>query len=354
MLSKIAKKEYKKEKLEIPINILIAAYNEQDNIIRKLDNCFGTNYPKSLISIVLVSDGSNDKTVELAKKYNNGEVKVVECSDRKGKAYCLNEGFKHCDKSIVVFMDMRQSIEKDSLVNLISNLSDNNIVGVSGELYFYESDTTSVAPMGIYWNYEKFIRRSESLFDSCVGATGAFYAVKRSEIKSIPNQTVLDDVLIPMNAILNDSSRSKRIVYDSSASVFDVPPSDMSNEKRRKVRTIAGNHQLLQLRPELLSLKQNRLFFQFFSHKILRLLSPLFLFMLFLSTLFLSASYPLFLVLTVLQIIIYLFWWFGSKIEPLKSSIIFKLFDAFLSLNYFAALGFKEFKFNKSLHIWKK
>jgi cellulose synthase/poly-beta-1,6-N-acetylglucosamine synthase-like glycosyltransferase len=123
---------------------------------------------------------------------------------------------------------------------------------------------------GLYWRYEKQIRRDESACGSLVGATGAIYAMRRSLWQPLPPDTILDDVLTPMRCVL----QGFRVVFEERACAFDRTAADANAEGRRKLRTLAGNYQLLWLEPRLLLPWRNPAWLPFVSHKVGRLLVP--------------------------------------------------------------------------------
>ncbi len=139
--------------------------------------------------------------------------------------------------------------------------------------------------MGLYWRIEKTIREMESASGSVVGATGALYAVRRNLLVAVPAGTILDDVYIPMNVVRQEA----RVIFVPSARAWDVAPQKTGHEFSRKVRTLSGNYQLVQLAPWLLSGK-NPLRFEFISHKLLRLFAPFALAAAFVASLWLRAT----------------------------------------------------------------
>jgi cellulose synthase/poly-beta-1,6-N-acetylglucosamine synthase-like glycosyltransferase len=140
--------------------------------------------------------------------------------------------------------------------------------------------------VGIYWRYEKRLRQMETQVDSMLGATGAIYALRRSLWRPLPPGTILDDVLAPMRAVL----AGWRVVFEPRAQAFDATARDADTETRRKIRTLAGNFQLLWFEPRLLVPFVNPVWLQFTSHKVGRLLVPYALMALFASSLALAAS----------------------------------------------------------------
>jgi cellulose synthase/poly-beta-1,6-N-acetylglucosamine synthase-like glycosyltransferase len=148
----------------------------------------------------------------------------------------------------------------------------------------------------LYWKYEKFIRISESRIHSVAGATGAIYAVRRECFRELPEDTILDDVVLPMSIVLS----GWRVIMDPAAQAFDRAEENPEAEFGRKVRTLTGNFQLLSFMPELLLPWRNPIFIQFVSHKVARLLCPYALAVLFISNCFLVQG--IYLVFLIMQL----------------------------------------------------
>jgi hypothetical protein len=155
---------------------------------------------------------------------------------------------------------------------LVDNFADPTVGAVSGELHLLARGTAAAGTggVGVYWHYEKFIRRHESRCDSTVGVSGALYALRRLLYQPIPEDTILDDVLIPMRVV----RQGYRVLFEPLARACDRVSATGALEFQRKVRTIAGNYQLFCHHPWLLNPWLNRLWFQTVSHKLCRLLSP--------------------------------------------------------------------------------
>jgi len=152
--------------------------------------------------------------------------------------------------------------------------------------------------MGLYWRMEKTIRELESASGSVVGATGALYAVRRELLEAVPEGTILDDVYIPMQVV----RKGKRVLFDARARAWDSPDLGADREFSRKVRTLSGNYQLVQLAPWLLS-RGNPIRFEFVSHKLLRLAVPFALAAVLVASIFLSG--PIYRSALALQILFY-------------------------------------------------
>lgn len=173
--------------------------------------------------------------------------------------------------------------------------------------------------MGLYWRYEKQIRRDESAVGSTMGATGAVYAMRRSLWRPLPPETILDDVLAPMRCVL----AGFRVVFADRARAFDRTPRDAKAESLRKRRTLAGNYQLLWLEPSLLLPWRNPAWIQFVSHKVARLAVPFALPPLWLLSLLLSARSPVYTAAFAAQCLFYSFAGYGAWLEKRDAGMSF-------------------------------
>jgi poly-beta-1,6-N-acetyl-D-glucosamine synthase len=263
------------------VTVVIACHNEANNIEARIKNLLSADYPARLLEIVIVSDGSTDLTPDIACRYDSNRVKVFAYNGRRGKATALNIGAKIASGEVIIFADARQWFEPDAIKELVSNFADARVGAVSGELLLDgDADATVGEGVGLYWKYEKWIRKSESRFNSVIGATGAVYAIRRRLWHPLPKETILDDVYTPMRIALAGS----RIVFDEKARAHDIATDSASREFSRKVRTLTGNYQLCQLMPRVL-LPTSALLFQFYSHKLTRLAAPIFFLILLVSNL---------------------------------------------------------------------
>jgi len=323
------------------VSIIIAAHNEEKNIQARLENLIEQNYPSNKLEIIVASDGSTDATCNIVSRFIEHHpappsIYLIEIQENRGKPHALNMAAQKARGQYLVFTDARQKFESNAVRELIGNFSDPAVGCVSGELVFYEdSDTNIKAEMGFYWNLEKKIRNMEGLISSVAGATGAIYAIRKDLFHPIPESTLLDDVYVPMKIVLN----GYRTVFDGKAIAYDIVSKDLAQEKRRKVRTLLGNYQLLKLMPELFSWRRNPIFFQFFSHKVFRLFVPFFFFaMLFSSAVAPGAIYKLGLFVCLMILILP---FANGLLKPIPIvGKISTMARTFVSLNYFAFLAF--------------
>lgn len=261
-----------REPWQRPISVVLVAHNEAARIARKLDSIFASDCQSQICEVLVGSDGSTDDTALVVKAYPDDRVRLVAFSERRGKPACLNELIPECKAEVVVLTDVRQELDSSAIRLLCENFADVRVGVASGELMLRQPGDSSAAARGIsaYWRYEKFIRKCESRFRSVPGATGAFYAIRKNVFRAIPAQTILDDVAIPMRII----ARGYHCAFDSTALAYDEPSRSHEQESVRKRRTIAGCVQLVTQTPEWLSPRDNPIWWEFTSHKVLRLLSP--------------------------------------------------------------------------------
>ena len=338
-----------------PISIVIAARNEAHALGARIENLLALEYPAPC-QIVVVSDGSTDDTAVVLAGYSR-QVEAV-LVPAGGKARALNAGVARARHDIVVFADARQVFAPGALQELVAPFRDPSVGVVSGELLFMTGDigSTVAEGIGLYWNYEKSIRRDESAIHSTLGATGAIYAIRRSTWTPLPPDTILDDVLTPMRAVLG----GYRSVFNGSARAFDTPSANAKAESRRKVRTLAGNFQLLWLEPRLLLPWRNPVWVQFLSHKVGRLVVPYALVSMLVSSACLAPWSSFYAAAFAGQLALYAFAFYGawldehdqeSRASADLSSRLARVALTFLVLNASAVAGLWMFALNKK--VWR-
>jgi cellulose synthase/poly-beta-1,6-N-acetylglucosamine synthase-like glycosyltransferase len=252
------------------VSVVIAARNEETAIGPKLANTLALEYPPSRLEVIVVSDGSTDRTEELVKSVADDRVTLIALLEHRGKAEALNAGVSAARGEIVVFADARQRFDRSALRALVASFGDPAVGAVSGELHLGAEGAGPARFVGLYWTYEKLLRRLESGVDSTLGATGAIYAIRRSLFRPLTPGTILDDFVIPMRIV----AAGYRTVFEPAARAHDLAAERVSDEFSRKVRTLAGNYQAFRLCPGLFRPSRNRVFIQFVSHKVGRLVVP--------------------------------------------------------------------------------
>lgn len=280
------------------VSIMIVAHNEAKTLPKKIESLLASTNAGAIREILIGLDGSTDETAQVLASCGDDRVRVVPFASRRGKPSVLNDLVPTCQSDIVLLADARQLFDPNCIQRLLQHFDHPSVGVVSGELVLRSdpTQTTAAAGIGFYWRYEKFIRRCESRGRGVPGATGACYAIRKSLFQPIPAATILDDVAIPMQAVV----RGYRCLFEPTAQVFDEPSKSTRQESVRKRRTIAGVAQLVTLFPQWTLPWRNPLWFEYVSHKLLRLASPVLMLIALAANLWLL-ELPAYRVLLVLQ-----------------------------------------------------
>lgn len=330
------------------VSIVIAVHDGAAFIRAKLANLQALDYPAELIDIVIAGDGCHDATVALARRCTDPRLTVLDFPNRRGKAACLNDAVAITRGDVLLFTDVRQKLSPVSLKELVANLGDPSVGAVGGELHLENARTGFAQGVDFYWRYEKGIRLAESLSGSTVGVSGALYAMRRSLFSPLPPGTVLDDVLVPMRV----AARGMRVVFEPKAMAWDQPSQEPAQERQRKIRTLAGNYQLIQLEPWLLFPWRNPLWLRFMSHKLLRLMAPWLLVALAISSGALATRHPMYAVAFGAIVTGGLMVALARLLPRLGRLLPLRIAVAFFYLNLFAAQALVSFARNRRLHLW--
>jgi cellulose synthase/poly-beta-1,6-N-acetylglucosamine synthase-like glycosyltransferase len=264
---------------DMPVSVVLAAHNEESRIGDRIRELVALVAARPVGGeVIAVSDGSTDSTVAAAwaaareaEEAPDDKVSVIVLVQETnlGKSAALNRASNAARYPLLVFADTRQSWAGDAIDRLASGFADPAVGAVSGDLVL-ESAPGVMAGVGLYWRFEKWLRRTESRFDSMVSVTGCISAVRRDLFPTLPVGTILDDVYWPLAVAMG----GHRVIHDEQASAFDRLPERARDEFYRKVRTLAGNFQLMASMPGALLPWRNRLWWQFISHRALRLAVP--------------------------------------------------------------------------------
>jgi poly-beta-1,6-N-acetyl-D-glucosamine synthase len=249
------------------ISVIVAVHNGEAFLADKLESILKAGYPAELMEIIVASDGSTDRTEQIAARFAPRGV-VLLSVPRGGKPRALNAAIPKAAGEILVLTDVRQVLEPQSLNHLMACFADPSVGVVSGDLLIRDGSTSGEKNVGMYWRYERSIRKNLGQLDSMFGATGPFYAIRRELAVAIPEDSLLDDMYLPLAAFF----RGYRLIVEERAHAIDYP-TGIKTEFGRKVRTLAGNYQILGHYPGLLTLR-NRMLFHYLSYKIARLALP--------------------------------------------------------------------------------
>jgi len=314
-------------------DVVLSVRDETSRIKRRIDNLLSLPLSSAINKVIVIDDGSSDSTSRIVERYPKGKVVIVKLRSNSGKPFALNCANIVSRKGIVYYIDARQVFDQKALVSILGALSDARVGAVSGQLLPSKSRHGIGAGIDTYWRIERFIRRVESKLGACIGCTGAMYAVKKKLYQPLPSDTILDDVVTPLEVL----KRNFFVKYDIQAIAYDEQPLTAANESRRKSRTIAGNFQMLFRYPENFSMGFAKSF-MYYSHKVSRVLAPFTLPIIFVMPLLLL-HYPVFLYLFYLQLLFY----FLVLISFFIKQSFFSKISAFAFMNLMVFSAFYKF-----------
>jgi cellulose synthase/poly-beta-1,6-N-acetylglucosamine synthase-like glycosyltransferase len=361
-LKRIFNKSKKTDKnlYEPDVTLFVAAFNEKDYVDAKVKNSLEMEYPSNKITQVWVTDGSNDGTPELLRKYAHQGVEVYHEDARGGKIGAMNRGIQFVKAPIVVFSDGNTMLGKESVRRIVSLFSDPKVGCVSGEKRIYNKDKDAAAGTeGIYWKYESKLKKWDAELYSVVGAAGELFAIRTELFERVEKDTLLDDFIISLRVAM----KWYTIQYDPEAYAIETSSADVKEELKRKIRIAAGGIQsIIRLSPLLNFFKYGTLSFQYISHRVLRwTIAPLALPVLLILNLVITYNtgftkvFDLFSILLYLQLAFYFFaiigWYLENK--AIRVKVLFVPYY-FLVMNVAVWLGMKRyFKGSQSVN-WER
>ena len=334
----------------IPVSIIISCFNEETQIAAKIENTLQLHYSGEQMEIIVISDGSTDRTVEIAREYEDQGVRVIDEPARKGKTAVQNQAVKVAKNEIIIFSDADVMYQLDAVQKLVRHFGDNRVAGVGGEVIFTTDVQSSVSSQeNLFRRYEKYIKRLENRFGNLIGFTGAIYAVRKSLYIPLSGAVISDFI---ESLVLARNGYTLR--YEPEAIAVESVEYNYQNEYSRKMRTILRGLNGIKTITDILNpLRYGMLAFQVFSHKICRWGVPLFLIGLFFSNLLLLGSLWFNLVFGM-QLLLYLFallgWFFHANDRKLR---IFSVPFYFVLVNYAALIALVKFIAGKNIIAWR-
>jgi cellulose synthase/poly-beta-1,6-N-acetylglucosamine synthase-like glycosyltransferase len=332
------------------VSLLISAYNEESLIGKKIENALSLTYPKELLEIIVISDGSSDRTNDIVRAYASRGIALHYYEGRIGKTACLNRSVPAARGEIIVFSDANSMYDRDAVRNLVANFADNRIGFATGYTrYFADAAGGIVTSIGMYAMIEKFTKKAESVVNSCVGADGAIFAIRRNLYTPL-RATDINDFVIPLSII----RQGYRGVLDERAFCIEKSVEDQRGEVKRQVRITNRTLRAIFSNSDLFNPVSFGLYpFELFSHKVAKFLSPFFATALVLSTVALANRGTVYLLFLLAQILLVLLAWIGYKAG--STSIISKIGSVcrtFVTMNLAIAAGWVQFLKGETYTVW--
>ena len=330
------------------VDFLIPAHNEAAHIADKIANTLGQSNPHGhQIRVIVVSDGSTDDTVAIARGIGDPRVTVIETPGRAGKLGALNLGLGHCTGDIIVFSDANGLLSEDALAALMHPFEDPEVGGVCGKIAVAKTGGIAKAD-GLFWRYDQAMKRAESDLGGVVSAQGSLYAIRRSLTSALP-PGFADDFLMSTRVV----DQGFRLAFAPEAVAVEEVTEHAGNEMDRRVRsTVMGWAGLMRMRHLMNPLRTGAYGWQLFSHKFLRRLVPVFLLIAFAANLLLIGASPFWTVLGLGQTLVYALAvaaWLRPELRrvPLVTPLLF-----FMMSNFAMLLGVWRYYRGERVSVW--
>lgn len=352
---KIGKSVVLNSGFEPEVTLIVAAYNEEAFIRKKIENTLKIDYPKSKIKFIFITDGSTDGTADIIQEFPI--ITHLHENTRKGKVAAIQRAMKYVQTPITVFCDANTFINEECIKKIVPHYGDARVGGVAGEKKILTGMNEAAAGTGegLYWKYESFLKSLDSDFNTVVGAAGELFSIRTELYEHPGDDTLLDDFVISLTIC----KKGFKIVYEPAAFAIEEPSESIMEERKRKIRISAGGFQsIVRLKGLLNIFKYGKLSFQYISHRVLRwTICPILLPIVFIINLILLffASAPSLQILFVLQSSFYLLafiGWFFS-IKGIKFKVAYAAFY-FVFMNIALYIGFFRFVNNTQSVLWEK
>ncbi|OEU51216.1 MAG: glycosyl transferase [Desulfobulbaceae bacterium S3730MH12] len=350
LIGMIRNKKVERGDYEPHVTLLIAAHNEDESIESTLKNKLSLDYPKDKLEIIVISDGSTDRTDDIVKQYTKQGVRLLRQEPRAGKTAALNMAVRQANGEILVFSDANSIYAQDALRMLTQNFNDSTVGYATGKMIYTNQDGTAIGDgCTTYMKYENFLRYQETRVGSVVGVDGGIDACRRSLYQPM-NPDQLPDFVLPLKVV----EQSYRVVYEPAAILKEPSLKAPKDEYRMRVRvSLRALWALWDMRC-LFTLTRSKLFaWQLLSHKVLRYLCFIFLIAAYLTNLVLWPESGLYKVLFILQNMAYL----GAIVSPILekrgiSSRLLYMLSYFILLNLAAAHASIKFLLGQKQVMW--
>lgn len=336
------------------VTLLVAAYNEEEDIQTKIFNSLTQDYPAERIKYMFVTDGSSDRTPEIVERYP--QLTHLHRPERQGKLAAVERAMKKVDTDIVVFTDANTILNPQAIKNLARHFANPQVGAVAGEkrIISADEDAAAGAGEGFYWKYENTLKRWDSELHTVVGAAGELFAIRTSCFEAVPRDSIIEDFYLTLRI----AQAGNRVIYEPEACAEELPSANSGEELKRKIRIAAGGIQsVVRLKALLNPVKYGWLSFQYISHRVLRwTLAPLALLVILLSNMALALiGSPFYQVLLACQLAFYLFALLGYLMENKRMRIkLFFIPYYFFLMNYAVYAGFYRYIRGSQSAVWER
>jgi len=335
------------------ISIIMACYNEENDIEKKIISTFNTNYPLNRIEFLIGSDNSTDRTNDIIRSYSEkfSLINFFEFYQRTGKINIINILKEKAKNDILIFTDTKVFFRKDTIFNLIKHLKNKEIALTGGILFNNKLDNKGIyIQENAYMNREMQTKYNEGLiYGSSMGVFGAIYAIKKEYFNKIPVNYKVDDFYITMKVL----NAGKKVIFVKDAVADETLTGNLKEEFKRKVRISTGNYQNLKHFFNVLFKFWKPYSYIFLSHKVIRWLGPFFMITIIISLSFLTkfTFYNIVSGVFIVLMALSLFDLILSRFN--KKSTFLRFISHFFTMNIALAVGFIKFSKGVKSSIWE-
>ncbi len=361
------------DNIDLPeVTFMVAAYNEEQWIMDKIQNSLALDYPKDKITFLFVTDGSTDKTPDLIKNAANtvrmdsyvrrtpfgGEggvnIQLFHKPERRGKIAAVERVMPYVRTPIVIFTDANTDINAKAVLNIVRHYADPSVGAVAGEKQVRMSGEASGAGEGFYWKYESLLKKWDSELYSVVGAAGELFSIRTALFQPVETDTLIEDFVMTLRI----AQKGYRVIYEPQAYAVENHSADVKEELKRKIRISAGGLQAIWRLSALLNpLKYGVLSFQYISHRVLRwTLAPVALPFILIFNIYLSNTEGgIYTPILGCEIAFYLFSLIGWLFDHFKMKVkLFFIPYYFCMMNYSVYRGFMKLIAGTQSVVWDK
>jgi len=345
LIKTVRRQKVQKKHYDAFVTLIITAFNEEKRIREKLENSLALEYPQDKLQILIASDGSTDATNEIVRSYADKGIELLKVVNHGGKENAQKEAVGYARGEVIVFSDVATILEPHGLLEIVANFADPSVGCVSSEDRLIGQDGKPGGE-GFYVRYEMWLRRLESEVNSLVGLSGSFFAARREVCQDFSG-----DVQSDFRTLLSSMKLGLRGVSDPLAIGSYLDIADEKREFERKVRTVLRGLTVFFKHLEFLNIFKYGLFsYQFFCHKLVRWLVPLFLVILLASNVVLALSSLFYLVLLICQLAFYSIGIYGWLTQSLSGILKIPMF--FLVVNAAIAVAWWQYVTGKRVVLW--
>lgn len=354
ILNRFIPSKVKKEPIEPRISVIISAYNEEKHLLKKLENTLSLDYPKHKLEIIVGSDGSIDRTAQIAQSFAAREkhVRILSFNVNRGKTSVQNDCVRDASGDILVFTDAASFMPADVLKKLIRNFADPRVGCVAGRMVYIDTDRNiNTESQGFYWKYEMKIREWESGIGRMIGVDGPLYAMRKKNYVELKPQ-IISDFISPLLVL----KAGNRVILEQEAIIKEEPTVKSEHEIKTRRRITQRSLSGIKSHMSLLNIfKSPVLALQIVFHKVIRwFVGPLLILNLLATICLASKNIYFFQFISALYIMLFAFGLVGYVLN--RSNIKIRYFSIpyyFLLVNYAATLGIMDFIFNRQAVTWE-